>query len=344
MTKDDFTLDDEFDVYEEQFNPLHTDRQARRKRKPKARHEPKKSDGQIITELADATAGLEGGFNITYQPSRYEEGWLLSSLRSFYDLGLINDVMNLIKGGKEASVYRCQAEPATGLTWLAVKVYRPHQFRTLRNDKMYREGRGILDARGNDHDHARDQRVARAIGKKTAFGRQVSHTSWLMYEYTTLERLYQAGAAVPQPIAASDNAILMSYHGDARMAAPTLNQVRMEPDESVPLFQEVLRNVELMLWHNLIHGDLSAYNILYWEGALTVIDFPQVANIRANSSAHDILQRDIERICEYFGRQGVQCDAAVIVDELWRRYGEIDPHIRAADESRLMMTLSDAVC
>ncbi len=342
VTKDDFYLDDEFDVYEELFNPLVTDRRARRARKPKAKHQPKKSHGQIITDLADATVGLEGGFTITYQPSRYEGPWLLASLRSFYDQGLIHDVMNLIKGGKEANVYRCQAEPTTGLTWLAAKVYRPHQFRTLRNDRVYREGRGLLDARGNDHDHARDQRVARAVGKKTTFGRQVSHTSWLMHEYTTLERLHQAGAAVPQPIAASDNAVLMSYHGDARMAAPTLNQVSLEPDEAVPLFQEVMRNVELMLWHDLIHGDLSAYNILYWEGELTVIDFPQVTNIRANSNAYAILQRDIERICDYFGRNGVRCDSAVIVDELWRRYGEVDPHIQAADESRLMMAWSDA--
>ncbi len=342
MINQDFHADAEFDVYEEQFNPLRTDRKARRKRKPKARHEPKKSDGQIITELADATVGLEGGFNTTYQPSRYEGPWLLSSLRSFYDQGLINDVMALVKGGKEASVYRCKAEAATGQTWLAAKVYRPNQFRTLRNDSMYREGRAFLDARGNDHDHARDQRVARAIGKKTAFGRQVAHTSWLMHEYTTMERLHQAGAAVPRPIAASANAVLMSYHGDARLAAPTLNQVSLEPDEAVVLFQEVLRNVELMLWHSLIHGDLSAYNILYWEGELTVIDFPQVTNIRANSSAYAILQRDIERTCEYFFRQGVRCDAAAIVDELWQWYGEIDPHIRAADESKLMLTLPDA--
>ena len=96
VTKDDFAIDDEFDVYEELFNPLYTDRKARRKRKPKAKHEPKKSYGQIITELADATVGLEGGFTITYQPSRYEGPWLLASLRSFYDLGLINDVMNLV--------------------------------------------------------------------------------------------------------------------------------------------------------------------------------------------------------------------------------------------------------
>jgi RIO kinase 1 len=312
---------DEYEIYEELFDPLRRDRKARRRRKAKVRHVPKKSRGQIIAELTDDTAGLEGGFNTTYQPSRYEVGWLLSSLRSFYDRGLINDVLALVQGGKEASVYRCQADPATGTTVLAAKVYRPRKFRTMRNDSLYRQGRAVLDAHGHDHDYARDQRIIRAIGKKTAFGRQVQHTSWLMHEYTAMERLYQAGAAVPQPVATSDNAILMSYHGDAHVAAPTLNQVSVGLDEAEPLFQEVLRNVKLMLQHDLIHGDLSAYNILYWEGEIILIDFPQVTNLHANDSAYSILRRDVRRVCEYFARQGVECDPRDTMDELWYLYG-----------------------
>ena len=40
----------------------------------------------------------------------------------------------------------------------------------------------------------------RAVGKKTAFGVQVQHTSWLMHEYTTLDRIHRAGGAVPEPV------------------------------------------------------------------------------------------------------------------------------------------------
>jgi RIO kinase 1 len=316
---------DEFEIYEELFDPLKTDRKARRRRKPKARHVPKKSQIQVLDGLADETIGLEGGFNTTYQPSRYEEGWLLSSLRTFYDRGLINDVLGLVKGGKEASVYRCQADSATGATVLAAKVYRPRKFRNLRNDRMYRQGRAILNPYGQDHDYARDQRVIRAVGKKTAFGVQVSHTSWLMHEYTALERLYQVGATVPQPVASGENAILMSYHGDGQVAAPTLNQVTLERDEAETLFQEVLRNIDLMLQHNLIHGDLSAFNILYWDGKITLIDFPQVTDLHANDNAYFILRRDVQRVCEYFARQGVDCDAAAVMDERWYLYGYDHP-------------------
>jgi RIO kinase 1 len=125
------------------------------------------------------------------------------------------------------------------------------------------------------------------------------------------------------------------------MAAPTLNQVSLERDEAAHLFQEVLRNIELMLQRDMIHGDLSAYNILYWQGQITLIDFPQVTNSQANRQAYFILQRDITRICEYFARQGVPVDPRATMADLWQRYVEKEPHVRAADESRLLLALED---
>jgi RIO kinase 1 len=325
--------EDEHEYYERLFSPLRTDRRARRKRRPVPRHIPKKPQDQIVAELADPI-GLEGGFNTTYRPGHHEEQWLLSSLRSFYEEELITDVLAMVKGGKEASVYRCEAHPTIGSSFLAAKVYRPRMFRTLRNDAIYRQGRQILTSEGRPV-KTTDHRIMRAIGKKTAFGVQVMHTSWLMHEYNAIECLYQAGGAVPKPITASMNAILMSYHGDARMAAPTLNQVRLDLDEATSLFREVLRNVELMLQYEMIHGDLSAYNILYWENEITIIDFPQATDSCTNSEAYFILRRDIERVCDYFRRQGVRCDPSAIMDDLWTRYVEVDGSDRAADMSVL---------
>jgi RIO kinase 1 len=155
-----------------------------------------------------------------------------------------------------------------------------------------------------------------------------------MYEYKTLERLHNLGAVVPAPLVASENAILMSYLGDETMPAPTLNTVQLARDEADDLFEEVLRNIELMLHQHIIHGDLSAYNILYWEGAITLIDFPQVVNAQENDNAYMILHRDVTRICQYFSRQGVDCDAQDVIDYLWGRYVGSDSTGRAADASR----------
>jgi RIO kinase 1 len=184
---------------------------------------------------------------------------------------------------------------------------------------MYREGRAILTADGNAAKRT-DHRLMRAIGKKTEFGVQAQHTSWLMHEYTTLQRLYADGAAVPKPIGSGENAILMSYQGDMLQAAPALSDVGLALDEAQTLFAVAMRNIELMLSFDIIHGDLSAYNILYWEGKITLIDFPQVSSVETNAHAAFILQRDITRTCEYFQRQGVVCDPTHIFDGLWQRY------------------------
>lgn len=261
MSTDD-TYATKYAEYEDLFDPMQTDRQARRHRRTRRNPAPRREADEAIAELAD-TVGLEAGFHPTYQAARHEEQWLLSSLSPFYDQQLITDVLAQIKGGKEASVYRCQAHPITEVEFLAAKVYRPRMYRTMRNDWVYREGRAILASDGKEVKKNND-RAMRAIGKKTAFGVQVSQTSWLMHEYVTMQALYQAGADVPRPVEVAENAILMSYHGDEHMAAPTLNSVRLPKGEARTLWNRVLRNIDLMLAHGKIHGDLSAY--VAWIG------------------------------------------------------------------------------
>lgn len=315
----DFDL---YDDFEAEFDPMATDRQARRKRKQKVKHIPKKTQDEIINEIADTT-GLEGGFETTYKPARHETVWLYDSIKTFYQQAMITDVLSAVKGGKEASVYRCLAHESIEDEFLACKVYRPRMFRNLRNDQMYREGRQVLTESGRPVD-ARDVRTIRAIGKKSAYGQQVAHTSWLMYEFNAMKALHQAGANVPEPIAAGENAILMTYIGDEHMPAPPLHTVALEPHEVKPLFNETIRNINLMLQLGMIHGDLSEYNILYWGGEITLIDFPQVVDVESNPNASTILKRDIERICQYFNQFGLNVDPDQIHEALWGEYGVID--------------------
>jgi RIO kinase 1 len=319
VTRYDTTFDDS-DYYMEKFRL--GERQPR-PGKSRTTHQEKARQKELLASLAE-TAGLEAGFQTTYKPARFEEGWLLSSLQPFYDRTLINDVLMRVKGGKEANVYLCQADPATGLAHLAAKVYRPRSMRNLRNDRLYREGRELaVSASGVNR--RRDSRMMRALKKKTEFGAEISHSSWILHEYGALEKLYKSGAAVPQPYATGENAILMGYRGDRNRAAPTLHEVTLPSAEVQPLFYETLRNIELMLQHNMIHGDLSAYNILYWEGQITLIDFPQVTMALTNPSAYLILRRDIQRICDYFAGQGLERAATPIADKLWWKHVGIEP-------------------
>jgi len=319
-----------YEEYEDLYDPLRVDRQARRKLKPLV--QPRRVVlRDAVSQLAEPEE-LEAGFETTYHPSRFEAGWLLSSLSSFYEQGLITDVLALVKGGKEANVYRCAAQPATGMEYLAAKVYRPRMLRNLRNDSLYRQGRETLQDSGRVV-KKRERRVMLAIEKKTNFGQLVSHMSWLGYEFVTLRRLYEAGAAVPKPLAVSPNTVLMAYVGDAGRAAPTLHEISLSPHEAVVIFREVMRNVELMLSQGLVHADLSAFNILYWQGAIYLIDFPQVIDIHINRSARSILARDLLRVCQYFQGQGVDCDPEAIMHRLWDRYGVQADLLLLEDES-----------
>lgn len=276
--------------------------------------------GEAVRKLADPV-GLEAGFHTTYTPARFERQFLEEALRGFLERELISDVLSKVKGGKEASVYLCEGTEFAGQAHIAAKVYRPRQFRNLRNDAAYREGRLPLTITGKALNES-DEREMRAIRGRTRFGESLRHTSWLMYEYTTIERLHKAGAAVPAPIAAENNAILMAYIGDEQMAAPTLQSVSLAREEAQLLFEVALEQVEIMLREGFIHGDLSAYNILYWQGKITLIDFPQVTLIESNRRAHAILARDIERLCDYFRRQGVEADPQALTEDYWYRYGQ----------------------
>lgn len=311
---------DDDDFYMEKFRL--GEREPQRANR-KLSHKQKQRELETMTQLAE-TAGLERGFKTTYKPARFEEGWLLSSLQPFYDRLLIADVVTRVKGGKEANVYLCQADPATGLEWLAAKVYRPRGMRNLRNDWMYREGRELaVSASGVNR--RRDSRMTRALKNKSAFGQEIAHSSWILHEHGALDKLHGAGAAVPQPFATGDNAILMGFVGDHTRPAPALHEVTLEHDEVAPLFHEIMRNIELMLQNGMIHGDLSAYNILYWQGKVTLIDFPQVTMSLSNPSAYAILKRDVQRVCDYFAHYGLDREPARLADQLWWRHVGIDP-------------------
>ena len=267
-------------------------------------------------------------FNFTYPAARFEEWWLLESLGDFYEHKWITDVLRRVKGGKEASVYLCRSGAAIDNPLVAAKVYRPRQLRNLKNDGQYRVGRGDLDADGNAIVKDGD---LHAMQKRTTYGEELRHQSWIAYEFQTLENLHAAGADVPKPYTMEKNAILMDYIGDFDNAAPTLNSVTLEPDEARPLFERVIRNIDLLLANQRIHGDLSAYNILYWDGDITLIDFPQVVQPDTNPAAWNIFLRDVTRICQYFNSQGIRSNARRLGADLWTSHGhrivkEVDPH------------------
>ncbi|HZT96955.1 MAG TPA: RIO1 family regulatory kinase/ATPase [Chloroflexota bacterium] len=230
-------------------------------------------------------------------------------LTPFLDDGTIVEVLGELKSGKEGTVYCCRPHPTLGVDLVAAKVFRGREERTFRNQAGYREGRPILN-----------QRDARAYKKKTAWGRRVETGTWLRHEYEILDLLFGAGGSVPRPLASTSNVILMEFIGDEESAAPKLQETELQELEAIELFEKVIENIELFLSRNWIHADLSAYNILYWHGEISIIDFPQAVDARTNRNASMLLTRDIENVCRYFRKQGVESDPEAISRRLWRRY------------------------
>jgi len=237
---------------------------------------------------------------------------LLSYIEPFQEHGLITHVISQVKSGKEATIFCCEAHPDTGHRLLAAKVYRPVDMRSFKNDAVYQRGR--------QRTGKADVRTLRAMESGSRGGRNAKFQQWVGHEAKTLKLLSRAGADVPQPIAQIGPAILMSYHGDKEAPAPMLYGLTFEPQEAEALFERLLGNVKLFLRHHRIHGDLSPYNILYWEGRPVIIDFPQSVDPRFNDTSEQLLARDIQSICEYVTSFGAVHDAEEITTDLWRRY------------------------
>jgi RIO kinase 1 len=258
----------------------------------------------------------EEAFRPTYQGARFEREWILTYLGYFYDQRLLTDVLRRVKGGKEANVYCCAGDAAAGQALLAAKLYRPRMLRNLRNDARYRQGRAYLDEFGKTVNRGLEV----AIRKGTAVGKAAAHTSWLEHEHRALEVLYGAGVSVPRPLAVGENAILMEYIGDLDLPAPTLHEVHLSVRRARAVFDSLVNDLEKMLAAGCVHGDLSAYNVLYWQERGRIIDLPQVVHPRNNGDAWDIFQRDVARLCEYFQRYGLARKPAQLAADLWDRY------------------------
>ena len=312
----------EFDQFDEDYEEIERFRPMKMKKRrgaagvhrppPKESYEAHTEVQRWLKEQALEDGDVKPKFNPTFLASQRDGPWILSSLAHFYEEDLITDVLHIVRSGKEASVYCCAAHPATGEAYLAAKVYRPRMFRSLKNDAVYRQSR---------LQHDREGRVVRNIRRFDAGnkGRALQVKSWIEYEFETQRLLHEGGANVPRPLTQIGNAVLMEYIGDVDDPAPLLKEVKLRRNEARSLFDCILRNIALFLACNRIHGDLSAFNILYWQGAVSIIDFAQAVDPRQNPAVFPLLLRDIERVCGYFARYGVVADARALARDMWNQ-------------------------
>ena len=237
------------------------------------------------------------------------------ALQELTDEGLIADVVRPVGSGKEADVYLCRAVPrrTDGARVAIAKVLRPRTHRDFRGTARYLDGR-----------HRKRTSQVKAMEAGNRAGQEFAHSAWIAHEWMMLKLLHAAGADVPRPIARTATALLMDNVGDDRTPAPQLRQVRLDRAEAAAALDRLLMNVGLFLLHNVVHADLSAYNVLWWEGRATIIDFPQAVDARFNDDARELLMRDVANLCRAFERLGVRRDPERIAADLWTGFEYAD--------------------
>ena len=223
------------------------------------------------------------------------------------DRAAVETDLGILKTGKEADVFLLErAVPGTDQqVVLAAKRYRAREHRTFHRNAGYTEGR-----------RTRDSREARAIAKKSAFGRQAAAGQWAWAEWESLGRCWEAGVPVPYPVQIDGTEILMELVTVDGAAAPRLATTRPGPDLLAEWYRQLTEAMAALAGRGFAHGDLSPYNILAAGERLVIIDLPQMVDIVANPQGTDFLMRDCRNVCSWFARRGLDVDEHALFGEL----------------------------
>jgi RIO kinase 1 len=136
---------------------------------------------------------------------------------------------------------------------------------------------------------------------------------WASKEFKNLKRAYEGGVRVPKPIVVRKNVLVMDFIGEHGKPAPLMKDVKLENPKNTYL--ELLMNVKTLLDRSqLIHGDLSQYNVMIWRGEPILFDMSQSV-LNTHPLAMDLLRRDVENINAYFKKLGVKIRPAKEVIE-----------------------------
>jgi RIO kinase 1 len=230
-----------------------------------------------------------------------------SPLDHLLEEGIISEVVGRLQSGKEAEVFLVRY----GERIVAAKVYKDRSQRSFKNNSAYKEGRGV-----------RNTRDQRAMERRSRFGKGAEEDAWKSAEADALYRLHAAEVRVPTPLLFFEGVLLMDLVVDAEgVTARRLIDTELSAEQAHAAYHDMLSQLVRMLACDLIHGDLSPYNVLWGASGATIIDFPQIVSAAQNSNSERFFMRDAENILGYFrassprlaARRG---DAA----EIWRAY------------------------
>lgn len=199
----------------------------------------------------------------------------------FLSSGVLNEVNGVVSAGKEARVYWGKTKTGEDR---AVKIYLTSSAEFKKGMLMYIEG---------DYRFKNIKRDTRSL-----------ISTWAQKEFRNLDAADKAKVRVPKPIAVDRNIVIMEFIGKDGVSAPRLKEI--PPEEPQKTYKQLLTFMRRLYQKaELIHGDLSEYNLMTWKGKLVMFDMSQSVPT-SHPLAQELLNRDITNVNRFFSRQGVQ--------------------------------------
>ncbi|MEO2118016.1 MAG: serine protein kinase RIO [Methanocaldococcus sp.] len=192
----------------------------------------------------------------------------------------LTEYVGIVNSGKEAVVFKARK----GKFYRAVKVYRVAtcDFKTM---SKYIQGDPRFHLRKSSR-------------------RQIIH-AWVEKEFRNLKRASEIINA-PKARLRRENVLVMDFVGYRGIPAPKLKDLQ---DLDWERYYKIIKESMKKLYEEgeLVHGDLSEYNILVKDDEPVFIDFSQSV-ITQHPLAHPLLIRDCINICNFFRRKRVNCN------------------------------------
>ncbi|EFH44766.1 hypothetical protein ARALYDRAFT_493708 [Arabidopsis lyrata subsp. lyrata] len=206
--------------------------------------------------------------------------------------GVFNDVNGCISTGKEANVYHATKSDGSEL---AIKVYKTSVLEIT-----------VLDM-------ATVVTIPRKMVKTWAEKEQRNLKRYWLYT-CFIGRLHAAGIRCPAVILLRLHVLVMEFIGRDGWAAPRLKDAALSLDKLRECYLELIIQMRVLYQKcKLVHGDLSEYNILYFEGHLYIIDVSQSVDLD-HPLALNFLREDCDHVSDFFKKHGV---AVMTIPELF---------------------------
>jgi RIO kinase 1 len=239
--------------------------------------------------------------NQTQERATMEEVFDQSTLMIIYHFlssGVINDLNGVVSAGKEARVYWGTTKEGEQR---AVKIYLTSSAEFKKGMMMYIEG----DYRFKNVKHDTRSLIS----------------TWAQKEFRNLDAANKVKIRVPKPIAIDRNVLVMEFIGKDGVSAPRLKEV--PPKDPEKAYKQIITYMKRLYQKaELVHGDLSEYNLMYWKGKLVMFDMSQSVPT-SHPLATELLNRDISNVNRFFSRQGVE----VLPNE--EVYRQVTQHVKA---------------